>query len=70
MLVDQENGQEVTCFSELRILLYFFTPLVDDFFAEVTEGLCVTSLIPFKRRNVVSSEEWEEADMELGKSID
>ena len=70
MFIDQENGQEVTCFSKLRIFLDCFTPLIDDLRAEVTKSLRVTRLISFKRRKVVRSEEGEEDDVRGRDSAD
>ena len=69
MLLDQKNGEEISCFSEFRVFLDLFTPIVDDLSAEVTKSPCIASLISFKRCNMVSCEEWEQDNVRGAYSV-
>ena len=70
VLIDKQNGEEVTGFGEVRVPLELLLALVDDSLAEAAQSYGVAQLVALERRDVVAGKHWEKHNMRHSHAID
>ena len=59
VVIDEQDGEKVTGFGELRVPLQLLLALVDDSLAEAAQSYGVAQLVALERRDVVAGKHWE-----------
>ena len=70
VVIDEQDGEKVTGFGELRVPLQLLLALVDDSLAEAAQSYGVAQLVALERRDVVAGKHWEKHNVRHSHAID